>query len=183
MVPADSDRIPRVPPYSGYCYLTLSLPVRGCHPLWPTFPGSSCSLCVRMSQSYNPDFAVTKPVWATSVSLATTPEITFVFFSSCYLDVSVHRVCPSITRGVASPMQRVAPFGYPRIKSYLQIPAAFRSLSRPSSPPRAQASPVRPSLLSLSAYNTLLLCYTPLLSSLNHVNELVALKKPDNRGE
>ena len=80
-------------------------------------------------------------------------------------------------------MQRVAPFGYPRIKSYLQIPAAFRSLSRPSSPPRAQASPVRPSLLSLSAYNTLLLCYTPLLSSLNHVNELVALKKPDNRGE
>ena len=30
---------------------------------------------------------------------------------------------------------RVAPFGYPRIISCLQIPAAFRSLPRPSSPP------------------------------------------------
>ena len=32
------------------------------------------------------------PVWALSVSLAATPEITVVFFSSGYLDVSVHRV-------------------------------------------------------------------------------------------
>lgn len=39
---------------------------------------------------------------------------------------------------------RVAPFGYPRIDSYLPIPAAFRSLSRPSSPSRAQASPMCP---------------------------------------
>ena len=38
----------------------------------------------------------------------------------------------------------VVPFGYLRINSYLPIPAAFRSLSRPSSPLRAQASPVRP---------------------------------------
>ena len=32
------------------------------------------------------------PVWALSVSLAATPEITVVFSSSGYLDVSVHRV-------------------------------------------------------------------------------------------
>ena|SRR5208283_5166578 len=32
-------------------------------------------------------------VWALSISLATTLEITFVFFSSRYLDVSVHEVC------------------------------------------------------------------------------------------
>ena len=32
------------------------------------------------------------PVWAPSGSLAATSEITFVFFSSGYLDVSVHRV-------------------------------------------------------------------------------------------
>ena len=31
-------------------------------------------------------------VWALPVSLAATPGITFVFFSSGYLDVSVHRV-------------------------------------------------------------------------------------------
>ena len=46
----------------------------------------------RLSQSYNPDVAVTTSVWALSVSLATTPEITFVFSSSAYLDVSVQRV-------------------------------------------------------------------------------------------
>ena len=39
---------------------------------------------------------------------------------------------------------RVAPFGYVRIKSCLQIPAPFRSLPRPSSPPEAKASSVRP---------------------------------------
>ena len=45
-----------------------------------------------MFQSYNPDFAETKPVWAISTSLAATTEITFVFFSCAYLDVSVQRV-------------------------------------------------------------------------------------------
>ena len=42
---------------------------------------------------------------------------------------------------------RVAPFGYPRIYAYLQLPEAFRSLSRPSSPPIAKASTIRPYLL------------------------------------
>ena len=35
---------------------------------------------------------------------------------------------------------RVAPFGYPRIDGYVLLPAAFRSLSRPSSAPSAKAS-------------------------------------------
>ena len=35
---------------------------------------------------------------------------------------------------------RVVPFGDPRVKGYLRLTAAFRSLSRPSSPPRAKAS-------------------------------------------
>ena len=37
----------------------------------------------------------------------------------------------------ASSMQRVVPFGNPRIKGHLHLPAAYRSLSRPSSPLRA----------------------------------------------
>ena len=45
-----------------------------------------------MSQSYNPKIAVTILVWAVPRSLATTWGITIVFFSSGYLDVSVHRV-------------------------------------------------------------------------------------------
>ena len=34
----------------------------------------------------------------------------------------------------------VAPFGYLRVNAYLQLTAAFRSLSRPSSAPSAKAS-------------------------------------------
>ena len=49
----------------------------------------------RISWSYNPGIAVTTPVWANPLSLATTHGITFVFFSSAYLDVSVQRVCSS----------------------------------------------------------------------------------------
>ena len=38
MVPADSDRISRVPPYSGGIPNSKTLPVRGFHPLRQRFP-------------------------------------------------------------------------------------------------------------------------------------------------
>ena len=48
---------------------------------------------------------------------------------------------------------RVAPFGYPRIDGYVLLPAAFRSLSRPSSAPSAKASALCSSSLDhFSAY-------------------------------
>ena len=72
----------------------------------------------------------------------------YVIFSSYgYLDVSVPHVRPGYA-GDGPPARRVAPFGHPRIKGYLLLPVAFRSLSRPSSPPRAKASTVCPCLLS-----------------------------------
>ena len=43
----------------------------------------------------------------------------------------------------------VSPFGHLRIAAYLQLPAAFRSLSRPSSAPNAKASSVCSSSLEL----------------------------------
>ena len=46
-----------------------------------------------------------------------------------------------------SSIYRVAPFGNLRIKGYLHLPEAYRSLSRPSSPLRAKASAIRPYLL------------------------------------
>ena len=51
-------------------------------------------------------------------------------------------------RVICIPTDWVAPFGYLRIKGYLHLPEAFRSLSRPSSPLRAKASAMRPCLLS-----------------------------------
>ena len=53
-----------------------------------------------------------------------------------------------ITRDGSPSDCRVAPFGHPGIKGCLHLPPAFRSLPRPSSPSRAQASAVRPFLLS-----------------------------------
>ena len=45
---------------------------------------------------------------------------------------------------------RIPPFGHLRISGYVLLPAAFRSLSRPSSAPSAKASALCPSLLDLS---------------------------------
>ena len=53
----------------------------------------------------------------------------------------------------------VPPFGYPRIKAYSQLPAAFRSVSRPSSPLIAKAS-TKCSYHSLDSYS----CINNLLS-------------------
>ena len=51
----------------------------------------------------------------------------------------------------------VSPFGYLRIKTHLQLPAAFRSLSRPSSAPSAKAFPLRSFLLDQSWFSQELL--------------------------
>ena len=67
---------------------------------------------------------------------------------------------------------RVPPFGYPWIKAYLQLPMAFRSLSRPSSAISALASTLRSYSLDLYASSTciaflrLLRCDTSIFLSL-----------------
>ena len=142
MVPADSRKIPRVPRYSGYHYASFSFEYRTITVYGFIFQRILLTKVLATSWSYNPNIAVTTLVWANPRSLATTYGITFVFFSSAYLDVSVQRVCP--LSGNTSSMYWVAPFGYRRINSCVPIPVAFRSLSRPSSPLRAKASPIRP---------------------------------------
>ena len=81
-------------------------------------------------------------VWALPRSLATTQGITIVFSSCGYLDVSVHRVCPS--KGTGSSNQWVAPFGYQRISPCQRVPVMFRRLPRPSSPSEALGIPQTP---------------------------------------
>ena len=112
-----------------------SLRARGYHPLRPGFPACCASILGPTAWSYNPAPAVTGTVWALPRSLATTCGIIVIFSSSGYLDVSVPRVRP--LSGDYSSNSRVAPFGYLRIDRYVPVPAAFRSLSRPSSPLRA----------------------------------------------
>ena len=93
MVPAVSDRISPVPPYSGYHYGCKSISPTGLSPPMVQLSRSVLlSIYSPITWSYNPKIAVTTLVWAVPRSLATTYGITIVFFSSGYLDVSVHRV-------------------------------------------------------------------------------------------
>src|ERR1700712_1365596 len=66
----------------------------GFSPSLTCLPRQFHSMHTQLCQSYTPMPAVTGMVWACSLSLATTYEITIVFSSSAYLDVSVQRVCP-----------------------------------------------------------------------------------------
>ena len=81
-----------------------------------------------MLQSYNLSIAETIKIWANSLSLATTQEITIVFSSSGYLDVSVLRVCFPITRNFWPSTRRVSPFGNPRIKRIFAPPRGLSQL-------------------------------------------------------
>ncbi len=80
--------------------------------------------------------------WPGPRSLATTNGVSVDVLSSGYLDVSVRRVCfvTLCIQITMTPKGRVSPFGNPRIKACSQLPVAFRSVLRPSSPLSAKAS-------------------------------------------
>ena len=85
-------------------------------------------------------------VWPIPRSLATTCGISVDFSSSPYLDVSVQAV-PRLrlfdsTQADRVLLCRVSPFGNPGIEAYVQLPQAYRSLSRPSALD-AKAFPLR----------------------------------------
>ena len=145
MVPPSSDQVSRVWPYSGFCaaatvftYVTLTLFGGPSHALRLTF---TVLKAVRTPKVFLP------PVWPLPRSLATTYGISVDVSSSPYLDVSVQAV-PLLrlfdsTQDAGVLLQRVSPFGNLRIEAYLQLPEAYRSLSRPSSAPDAKAFPLR----------------------------------------
>ena len=148
MGPADSRRISRAPRYSGYHYASATIRVRGSHPLRPPFPGAFHLVAVLRCRG--PTTPVPPQRYRFGLLRVRSPLLaeSYVIFSSYgYLDVSVPHVRPGHA-GDGPPARRVAPFGHPRITGYLLLPVAFRSLSRPSSPPRAKASTVCPCLLS-----------------------------------
>ncbi len=152
MVPADSGRISRVPPYSGAASaLHPDLRVRG------------FTLCGRR-------FHAVPLVRAVAfVGGPTTPapalrrgRFGLVRFRSPLLAQSLLLSLLRVLRCFSSPGsprhtpggRRLGRPGCPIRKSasrkgYLPLGAAYRSLSRPSSPPRAKASFMCPSLLSL----------------------------------
>ena len=145
MVLPCSHRVSRVRRYSGYSLSVFS------------FVYGTLTLCGWLSHAIRLDTsdhdASPYPrdqcplVWPPPRSLATTSGISVDFFSSSYLDVSVQAVphvhlFDSVHADTVLPC-RVSPFGNLRINAYLQLPEAYRSLSRPSSAPDAKAFPLR----------------------------------------
>ena len=126
------------------------LRIRSFHALWLDFPEHS-------SHISSSDVAVLQPHTCRNMSgLGSSPFARHYWGNHCYfLFLRVLR-CFSSPRSPPSSMDdtssryRVVPFGNPRIKGHLHLHAAYRSLSRPSSPPRAKASAMCPYLISSS---------------------------------
>ena len=113
---------------------TAGLPVRGSHPLWPSLPGrSGCQ------QSATGLFRFRSPLLAESLLMSFPPGtemFQFPGFASRTYEFSARSPCGGVT-----------PFGHPRINDRSHLPAAFRSVPRPSSPLGAKASTKCPLML------------------------------------
>ena len=145
MVPPYSHGISRVPQYSGYslpalhfAYVILTL---------SDWPSHAILLCSAIHVTVRTPSVLLLSVWPLPRSLATTSGISVDVFSWPYLDVSVQAV-PFVrlfdsTHADRVLLCRVSPFGNLRVKAYVQLTAAYRSLSRPSSAPDAKAFPLR----------------------------------------
>ena len=110
MVPARSHKVSRVSWYSGSCYVNSSF-------AYGAFTLSGRSSQIRSagiieSRLRSEPRGARTPVWALPVSLAATPGIEFSFFSSGYLDVSVHRV-PSVSLWIHDTVTEVFSAGFP----------------------------------------------------------------------
>ncbi len=139
MVPADSARIPRVPAYSGAVSVSLCISPTGLSPAAALLSRRfGYAPAVHSSTVLQPRSApkrgrfgllrVRSPLLAQSLVYFSLPPGTEMFqFPGFALLYGRYR----------PEAGGFAPFGHLRIKGYLLLPAAFRSLSRPSSPPRA----------------------------------------------
>ena len=151
MVPACSVKVPRVSTYSGYRHVNSS------------FAYGAFTLSGRLSQNRSAKFVESImrseprdariPVWALPFSLAATHRITccflFLRLLRCFSSPGSPPYVMDWRMDDTSSSYRVSPFRHLRIKDYLHLPAAFRSLSRLSSALSAKASTLRSFLLNL----------------------------------
>ena len=155
------DGPPSFPPDSS-CPVVLRIPLatskfrlRDCHSLRCNFPFASPTRLYANRGPY-PDVINYFGLGSSPFAHHYSGNHSFIFSSSGYLDVSVprvplHTLCLCVW--IPSHYQWCVPtFGYLRIKAYLQLPVAFRSLSRPSSAHSAKASSLRSSSLNRLVY-------------------------------
>ena len=149
MVPVDSDRISRVPPYSGYFLEIVAFRRQDFHLLWFSFPSNSAMHQFSYSFSGSPTtpipknwfglFPLRSPLLRESIFLSLPPVTKmFQFAGLLSLSLCIH------DRITVIYYCWVPPFGNLWIKAYLLLPKAYRCLSRPSSASSAKASAMRP---------------------------------------
>ena len=125
----------------------LCFRVRDCHSLWLAVPCHSANAPHSVTSSEPRQYfyrrfgllRVRSPLLAESL-LISFPAGTEMFHFPTYRFAHLFIQC-AMTGHDSS---RVAPFGYLRINARVQLPEAFRSLPRPSSPSDAKASFVCP---------------------------------------
>ena len=111
--------------------------VRDFHPLWSAFPGNSTLRYRTTTWSYNPKGALLR-LWfglfpGRSPLLGESRLFSFPRGTKMF---QFPRLAPSACADGGCPSDsRVVPFGNPGIRGHLHLPRAYRSLSRPSSPP------------------------------------------------
>ena len=151
MVPAHSHKVSRVSWYSGSRLADSS------------FAYGAFTLSGWLSQNHSAKLAESIPrsepqhartlVWALPFSLAATHRITccflFLRLLRCFSSPGSLPYVMDWRMDDWSPSSRVSPFRHLRIKDYLHLPAAFRSLSRLSSALSAKASTLRSYSLDL----------------------------------
>ena len=144
MVPPTSQRIPRVRRYFGYCrslshfaYMTL------------TFFGwlsHTIQLCFSVTYAvHNPGCITTSGLASSAFARHYSRNLGWFLFLSLLRCFSSGGSPHAPMYSVHVPwffIMGVSPFGNLRIEAYLQLPVAYRSLSRPSSAPNAKAFPL-----------------------------------------
>ncbi len=115
----------------------FSLHVRDFHPLRCLFPEASVHDTSTTTRSYNPDQALPRHWFGLFPGRSPLLGESLVYFLfllvlRCF---SSQRSPPCISTDDRPSDGRVVPFGNLRIKGHLHLPEAYRSLSRPSSPP------------------------------------------------
>ena len=149
MVDPDSDRVSRAPPYSGtasrspfhFAYVAFTL---------SDAPSQKLLLCQGFFYFSGHPHAALQPhsMWfgllpVRSPLLGESLLISVPGLLRWFTSPSVAHAAYFIRLSMCAPRgARVTPFGYPRVKGYVLLTAAYRSLSRPSSPYSSQASAI-----------------------------------------
>ena len=120
-------------------------------------------------------------VWPLPLSLAATNRISFDFSSSAYLDVSLRRV-PLLHLCIQYRIHGSSPWGFPHSdipgSTYLQLPEAYRSLSRPSSAPDAKAFTLRSSSLELPIALSFSIIFSVVVFNVCHLCDKIVVNLP-----